>query len=155
VEATSQQQFTVRLAVVAGEGVLHPLKNSTGSKNGIKNLKKFTQNFFVNKNFWKFFENFRIIFKDVSPLQHPFMSRHWHLVKPINTHGYNTVPELKKLWKKKKKIFQKWLMLISKITLILKTQAVMGYFKIIPLIFLCKFFYYITPLALETKNIHM
>jgi hypothetical protein len=40
-------------AVVAGEGMLHPLKNSTGSKNSNKNLKKKKSLFFFVKNFLK------------------------------------------------------------------------------------------------------
>jgi hypothetical protein len=37
--------------MAAGEGGLHPLKNSASSKNGAENLKKFTKTFFVNKHF--------------------------------------------------------------------------------------------------------
>jgi hypothetical protein len=48
--------------VAAGEGVLHPLKNSTGSKNDAKNLKFFAKTFFCQQTFLKFLESFLKIF---------------------------------------------------------------------------------------------
>jgi cell fate (sporulation/competence/biofilm development) regulator YlbF (YheA/YmcA/DUF963 family) len=50
--------------VAADEGVLHPLQK-------FHRLKKWRQNLKKKKIVKKKFENFRIIFKDFSPLQHP------------------------------------------------------------------------------------
>jgi hypothetical protein len=66
--------------VVAGQGVWHPLKNSTDPKN-LKKKKKKKKKKNLNKKFVKkklnyYYFNFSAIFKYFSSLQHPLTSRH-------------------------------------------------------------------------------